>query len=173
MQIQTTTNTIEAYTDGSSLACSDCRRSGGIWGEFGFVGGWASVININNDIVELSGYSMDTTNNRMELMGAIKTLEYFKEPTKLVIFTDSIYVKNGITIWIKNWKLNAFRTANRKEVLNKDLWMELDRLNQIHDVEYRWVKGHNGDPMNERADKLAGAQTTIAKEIFDKTQNLS
>lgn len=172
MQTQITTNTIEAYTDGSSLACSDVRRSGGCCEEFGFVGGWASVININDEIVELSGYSLDTTNNRMELMGAIKTLEYFKEPTKLTLYTDSIYVKNGITIWIKNWKINAFRTANRKEVLNKDLWQKLDALNQIHNVDYRWVKGHSGNPMNERADKLAGAQTTIAKQILDKEADL-
>lgn len=167
MQIQTTTNTIEAYTDGSSVLYGDCRRPGICCEQFGFIGGWATVMKIDDKLMELSDFSTDTTNNRMELTAVIKTLEYFKEPTSLTIYTDSIYVKNGITTWIKNWKINDFRTAARKPVLNKDLWIQLDKLNDFHNVEYKWVKGHNGDPMNERADHLAGMQTKEAKDFID------
>ena len=98
---------------------------------------------------------MDTTNNQMELLAAIKALESLKEPCKIDLFTDSKYVKNGITQWIINWKTNGFKNAKKKPVLNAELWIRLDTLVSEHDINWLWVKGHSGHIDNERADALA------------------
>ena len=104
---------------------------------------------------ELRGSEENTTNNRMELLGAISALEAMTEPCKVVLTTDSTYVKDGITRWIRNWKANGWKTAAKKPVKNKDLWERLDAECLRHQVDWRWVKGHAGHPENERADGLA------------------
>jgi len=119
-------------------------------------GGWAGVINYpNGKHVFLYGYERDTTNNRMELLAAINALKYMISPRKVTITTDSKYVKQGITEWIKRWKKNGWRTASRKPVMNQDLWKELDSLNKTHNVSWKWVKGHDGHALNEAVDQLA------------------
>ncbi|SPF35732.1 ribonuclease HI, degrades RNA of DNA-RNA hybrids (modular protein) [Syntrophobacter sp. SbD1] len=117
-------------------------------------GGWGVVIK-NGEVTELSGSDPHTTNNKMELTAAIKALQSLQVPSTVVLTTDSQYMKNGITLWIHNWKRNGWRTAAKKPVLNADLWHELDALNQQHEVDWRWVKGHSGHPENERCDQLA------------------
>ena len=111
----------------------------------------------SSESVELNGGEKHTTNNRMELTAAIEALKHFKQPTKLTIYTDSVYVKEGISSWLNNWKARGWKTASKKPVKNEDLWKELDEQNQIHDVNWEWVKGHVGHPENERADYLARA----------------
>ena len=126
-------------------------------------GGWGAVLRHGSNEKELSGAEPDTTNNRMELMGAIKGLEALKNPgTSVIIYTDSTYVKNGITQWVKNWQRNGWRTAAKQPVKNADLWVELVKQVERHDVEWRWVKGHAGDHYNEIADRLA---TDAAKTL--------
>ena len=136
---------IKAYTDG---ACSGNPGPGG-WGVLIVTGG--------SENIELNGGEKHTTNNRMELTAAIEALKHFKQSTKLTIFTDSVYVKEGISSWLNNWKARGWKTASKKPVKNDDLWKELDEQNQIHDVNWQWVKGHVGHPENERADYLARA----------------
>lgn len=104
---------------------------------------------------ELCGGEADTTNNRMELMAAIEGLRALREKCAVTLLTDSTYVMKGITEWIHNWKKRDWRTASKKPVANADLWRELDAQNSRHDVDWQWVKGHSGDPGNERADTLA------------------
>ena len=140
---------IKIYTDGA------CVGNPG-------PGGWAAVVLLENEKKELFGGERLTTNNRMELMAAIKGLEYCakqeeKQPSlKLVkIFTDSTYVKEGITVWINNWEKNNWKTADKKNVKNIDLWKRLKELVKSNQVEWNWVKGHSEDPMNDLADKLA------------------
>jgi ribonuclease HI len=106
---------------------------------------------------ELNGGEAGTTNNRMELMAAISALEALKEPCKVDLFTDSAYVKDGITKWISGWKRNGWRTADKKAVKNAELWQQLEAARNRHDVSWHWVKGHAGHPENERADELARA----------------
>jgi len=131
------------YTDGA------CSGNPGI-------GGWGVVILTNNkDPIFLSGGSLNTTNNQMELKAAIETLKYFKIPSKLNIFTDSKYVKSGIETWINNWKINGWKTVNKKEVKNKSLWIQLDSEIAKHEINWLWVKGHAGNKYNEKADQLA------------------
>ena len=138
-----------AYTDG---ACSGNPGPGG-WG--------ALLIAKDGDTIvktrELSGGEADTTNNRMELLAAITTLETLSTPSKITIVTDSSYVKDGITKWIFGWKSRGWKTAAKKPVKNEDLWKRLDEATQRHDVTWEWVKGHAGHPENERADELARA----------------
>ena len=134
---------IKAYTDG---ACSGNPGPGG-WGVLIVTGG--------SENIELNGGEKHTTNNRMELTAAIEALKHFKQSTKLTIFTDSVYVKEGISSWLNNWKARGWKTASKKPVKNEDLWKELDEQNQIHDVNWQWVQGHAGHPENERADYLA------------------
>ena len=134
---------ITIYTDGA------CSGNPGI-------GGWGAVIleNQNNEIY-LNGGDDDTTNNKMELTAAIEALKYFKEQKKIKIITDSKYVKDGIQSWIQNWKKNGWKTSAKKPVKNKTLWMELDELITRHNITWEWVKGHNGNKYNEKADYLA------------------
>lgn len=119
------------------------------------VGGWGVLMRWGEHTKELFGGEELTTNNRMELSAVIAALKSIKRPVPVVIHTDSSYVKNGITTWISGWKRNGWRTSDRKPVKNIELWQELDRLVAQHDIEWRWVKGHAGDPGNERADELA------------------
>ena len=146
---------IKIYTDGA------CVGNPG-------PGGWAAVVLLENEKKELFGGERLTTNNRMELIAAIKALEYCveqekKQPSlKLVrIFTDSTYVKEGITVWINNWEKNNWKTADKKNVKNVDLWKRLKELVKSNQVEWNWVKGHSEDPMNDLADKLAKKATPI------------
>ena len=103
----------------------------------------------------LSGAEADTTNNRMELMAAIRALETLKRPCKVTLFTDSVYVQKGISEWLSNWKRRGWKTADKKPVKNADLWRRLDAAAQAHDIRWRWVRGHSGHPENERVDALA------------------
>ena len=134
---------VTVYTDG---ACSGNPGPGG-WGVL--------IMTDSSESIELNGGEKHTTNNRMELTAAIEALKHFKQSTKLTIFTDSVYVKEGISSWLNNWKARGWKTASKKPVKNEDLWKELDEQNQIHDVDWQWVKGHAGHPENERADYLA------------------
>lgn len=118
-------------------------------------GGWGLILRYKDTEKELSGGEAETTNNRMELMAAIRGLQALTRPMRVRIHTDSTYVKDGITKWIANWKRNGWKTAAKKPVKNVDLWLELDEALVDHDVEWLWVKGHAGHPENERADALA------------------
>ena len=133
---------IEAFTDGA------CRGNPG-------PGGWGAVLRYGERERELSGGESDTTNNRMELTAAIRALEALKERCRVDLYTDSTYVRSGITEWLPAWQARGWRTANRKPVKNQDLWRELADLVGRHDVRWHWVKGHAGHPENERADALA------------------
>ena len=133
---------VQLYTDG---ACSGNPGPGG----------WGALMLWNDHEKELCEGEFETTNNRMELMAAIMGLEYLKWGMGVDLFTDSTYVRDGITKWILNWKKNGWRTAAKKPVKNEDLWKRLDAALAPHDVEWYWVKGHSGNPENERADELA------------------
>ena len=134
---------INIYTDGA------CSGNPGI-------GGWGAVIIKENSIITyLNGGEILTTNNRMELNAAIQAIKYFNESKKILINTDSQYVKNGIELWINNWKKNGWKTASKKPVKNKDLWIQLDYLITKHTITWKWVKGHAGNINNEKADSLA------------------
>ena len=133
---------IKIYTDGS------CMSNPGN-------GGWAAIININGDIKKISGNEKNTTNNRMELMAPINALKNINSKDPIEIFTDSKYVKNGITEWINTWVLNNWKTSKKEDVKNKDLWLELHKLNQSLNVKWNWVKAHDGDPLNEEVDMMA------------------
>ncbi len=133
---------VTIHTDGG------CRGNPGI-------GGWGAILSYSGVTKELKGNADHTTNNQMELTAAIEALETLKRACHVDLYTDSVYVRNGITKWINGWRAKGWRTANRKPVKNKELWQELDALNQKHQIEWHWVKGHSGDPGNERADELA------------------
>jgi len=119
-------------------------------------GGWGAVLISGANEREICGGEPATTNNRMELMAAIQALEALKRPCKVELHTDSQYVRKGITEWIGGWKARGWKTADKKPVKNDDLWKRLDAARARHDVDWRWVKGHNGHELNERADALAG-----------------
>lgn len=138
-----------AYTDG---ACSGNPGPGG-WGAILIAKDGNTVLKER----ELYGGEAHTTNNKMELMAAIASLEALERPTTVTIVTDSAYVKDGITSWIFGWKKRGWKTANNKPVKNEDLWKRLDAATQRHNVKWEWVKGHAGHPENERADELARA----------------
>jgi ribonuclease HI len=135
-------NEVVLYTDGA------CRGNPG-------PGGWAALLRYGRRERELSGAEMLTTNNRMELLAVIRALEALKRPVKLEIFTDSQYVRRGITEWLASWKARGWRTADRKAVKNQDLWEQLESLAALHQIEWHWVRGHSGVPDNERVDRLA------------------
>ena len=119
-------------------------------------GGWGVVLRAaNGSERDLSGGEPLTTNNRMELTAAIRGLQALKRPCQVILETDSVYVRDGITKWIHGWRKNGWRTADKKPVKNAELWQELVEACTAHTIDWRWVKGHNGDPDNERADKLA------------------
>jgi ribonuclease HI len=118
-------------------------------------GGWGAILSYGEHEKELKGGEPHTTNNRMELMGAISALEALKRPSTVELHTDSKYVHDGISKWIHGWKRNGWKTADKKPVKNVDLWQRLDQAIQRHEVHWRWVKGHAGHELNERADKLA------------------
>lgn len=118
-------------------------------------GGWGAILTFGDREKELKGGEAMTTNNRMELMAAISALEALQKPCAVALYTDSQYLRGGITGWIHNWKRNGWRTADRKPVKNVDLWQRLDAALHSHDVKWHWVKGHAGHDMNERADVLA------------------
>ena len=118
-------------------------------------GGWAAIMIFRDVEREISGFELETTNNRMELTAAATALEALKRPCQVRIYTDSEYVKNGITTWIHGWKKRGWRTADNKPVKNIELWQRLDVLAAGHEVQWHWVRGHTGDPGNERADALA------------------
>ncbi len=145
-------NTTVAYTDG---ACKGNPGAGG-WG--------AHLIFSDGHTQDLYGGDPETTNNRMELMGAIQALTHSPRELKLEIWTDSSYVKNGITDWIANWKKRGWKTASKKPVANQDLWQQLDELRQARDVDWHWVKGHAGHAGNEKADELANLGVTSSSE---------
>lgn len=118
-------------------------------------GGWGAILRYGTAVKEFSGGEALTTNNRMELMAAISALEALTRACTIDLYTDSNYVRGGITQWLKGWKRNNWRTADKKPVKNIDLWQRLDAATERHEIVWHWVKGHAGDPMNERADELA------------------
>ena len=118
-------------------------------------GGWGAILKYGDTVKEASGGEAQTTNNRMELAAAIAALDSLKRPCVIDLYTDSNYVRGGITAWLAGWKRNGWKTADKKPVKNVDLWQRLDEATKGHTIVWHWVKGHAGDPMNERADELA------------------
>tara|TARA_E500000318_G_scaffold81520_1_gene76792 strand:+ start:823 stop:1254 length:432 start_codon:yes stop_codon:yes gene_type:complete len=133
---------VEIYTDG---ACSGNPGPGG----------WGAILRYGDTEKELSGGEKETTNNRMEMMAAITSLESLTRPMHVDLYTDSTYVRDGITKWIHGWKKRGWRTADKKPVKNMELWQRLEAAVERHEIEWHWVKGHAGHPENERADELA------------------
>ena len=131
------------YTDG---ACSGNPGPGG-WG--------AVILDTKNIETNISGKEKSTTNNRMELMAPIMALRKIKKSSEVIIYTDSTYLKNGITIWIKNWEINGWMSKNKKPIKNKDLWVTLSKLSEEQNIDWKWIKAHTGNKYNEIADKLA------------------
>ncbi|MEY3234332.1 ribonuclease HI [Aquidulcibacter sp.] len=147
-----TPSTVTIHTDG---ACSGNPGPGG----------WGAILQFNGTEKEIFGGEPLTTNNRMELMAAIMALESLKRPCPVILYTDSQYVRQGITEWIHGWKKRKWRKADGKPVINADLWQRLETANKAHKVDWRWVRGHAGDPMNERADGLARQGTELARSL--------
>ena len=141
---------VEVHTDGACL------------GNPG-PGGWAALLRYRGREREISGGEAMTTNNRMELTAAIMALEALREPCEVVLHTDSQYVRQGITLWMPNWLRRNWRTAGGDAVKNRDLWERLHQAASRHQVDWRWVKGHSGDPDNERVDQLAREQAQVLK----------
>tara|TARA_Y100001970_G_scaffold241386_1_gene304925 strand:- start:83 stop:508 length:426 start_codon:yes stop_codon:yes gene_type:complete len=133
---------IKIYTDGS------CLKNPGN-------GGWAAIIIEDGKRIQITGSKKNTTNNQMELLAPIKALKKISKGSKVQIFTDSKYVKSGITEWIHNWKKNGWKTANKQKVKNKELWIELDLLNNEYDIEWTWVKAHSTYKLNNEVDLIA------------------
>jgi ribonuclease HI len=148
---------VEAFTDGA------CRGNPG-------PGGWGVVLRAGSREKELCGGELATTNNRMELTAAIEALRALKRPCRVDLYTDSTYVRNGITEWVASWRARGWRTADRKPVKNQDLWMALAQLGEQHVVQWHWVRGHAGHPENERADQLAnvGLERVLRGEAPDR-----
>jgi len=136
------TDRVEIYTDGA------CSGNPGI-------GGWGAYLKYKDNVKELSGSAENTTNNRMELVAAIEGLKILKKSSEVNLYTDSVYLKDGITKWIFNWQKNNWKNANKKDVKNKDLWIQLLEVVNKHDINWIWVKGHEGNKGNEIADNLA------------------
>jgi ribonuclease HI len=142
--------TVVIYTDGA------CKGNPGI-------GGWGAYLKSGELEKELFGGEPATTNNRMELTAVIEALKALKKHCKVIVYTDSSYVQQGISTWIHNWKARGWKTADKKPVKNEDLWRALDAVASQHSVHWRWVKGHAGDPGNERADMLANKGVEMAR----------
>lgn len=160
------TQTVIIYTDGG------CIGNPG-------PGGWAAILRYGENERELSGRFRNTTNNRMELRAAVEALETLKRPCRVTIYTDSEYLRNGITQWIRKWMSNGWRTAEKKPVKNKDLWLRLVAAVARHEpaggVTWQWTRGHAGDPLNERVDRLANhaAQSVTADDPEDTNEGLN
>ncbi len=135
-------NKVYIYTDGA------CKGNPG-------PGGWGALMKYKDSVKEFCGGEKETTNNRMEMKAAIEALSQLQRPCKVVLTTDSQYLRKGITEWIDNWKKRGWKTTARKPVKNADLWQQLDKLAQKHTITWNWVKGHSGHAENERADELA------------------
>jgi ribonuclease HI len=135
-------STVEIYTDGA------CRGNPG-------PGGWAAFLSVDGQEKEIAGAEALTTNNRMELTAVIRALEALRRPVSVRVFTDSQYVRRGISEWVTAWKARGWRTADRKPVKNLDLWQQLEELAARHEIDWRWVPAHAGVPGNERVDRLA------------------
>ena len=146
---------IEVYTDGSCL---------GNPGK----GGWAFLVNNEGVISSRSGYSIKTTNNQMELTAAIKAIEFLVNHKEMSIYTDSNYLKNGITLWVTNWKKNNWKTASKNPVKNKELWERLDQLNYLKKIKWKWVKAHDTNKLNNEVDLLARQSAeTLTESSFN------
>jgi ribonuclease HI len=143
---------VQAFTDGA------CRGNPG-------PGGWGVVLRAGAREKEICGGDLKTTNNRMELTAAIEALKALKKPSRVALYTDSTYVRSGITEWVPAWRARGWRTADKKPVKNQDLWEVLSELAARHEVAWHWVRGHSGHPENERADELAnrGLDETLSK----------
>ena len=153
--IRSDSKVVEIYTDGA------CKGNPG-------VGGWGALLRYAGHEREIFGGEKLTTNNRMELLAAIRALESLKRPCKVHLHTDSQYVQKGISQWLDSWKLRNWRTSNRKPVKNEDLWRLLDSLAQQHEIEWCWVRGHSGHVDNDRADQLAnrGVEMIASEELL-------
>lgn len=147
--VQNTSKAVHIWTDGA------CKGNPGR-------GGWGAYLQQGRHEKSLCGGQLNTTNNRMELMAVIQALMALNQPCSVVIHTDSQYVQKGMTEWLAGWKQRSWRTADRKPVKNSDLWQQLDELTQQHQVQWKWVRGHSGDPGNERADALANQGVEVA-----------
>ena len=145
-----TYKTVSVFTDGA------CKGNPG-------PGGWGVILEYGDHRKELFGGEPNTTNNRMELRAAIEGLSALRSRCLVNLYTDSVYVKDGITKWIQNWRVNGWRTASKKPVSNQDLWQQLDSVSEGHDVHWNWIKGHAGHPGNERADELANQGVLCVK----------
>jgi ribonuclease HI len=143
--------TIYIYSDGA------CKGNPG-------PGGWGALLVTDGHRKEISGGEANTTNNRMEMTAVIRALESLKRPSTVEVHTDSQYVQKGISAWMTGWKKRNWRTADGKPVKNQDLWLQLDALSQLHRIEWKWVRGHNGHPENERADALANQGVLQAQQ---------
>ena len=145
MTTDTPTSNVTLHTDGACL------------GNPG-PGGWAAILQWGEHESVLSGGLADTTNNQMELMAVIKGLEALKRPVSITVVSDSRYVLNGIQSWIAGWKRNGWKNAKKQPVANQELWKRLDAATKSHQIEWQWIKGHTGHPLNERCDELASAE---------------
>lgn len=139
---------VNIFSDGG------CRNNG----KENNVGGWGTILKCNGNVKEISGGATNTSNNQMELTGAIAGLRALLFPCQVTLTTDSKYVCDGMSSWIKGWKAKGWKTANKQPVKNKELWQQLDSLCQVHDVQFIWVKGHDGHEENERCDELANIE---------------
>ena len=144
-------DTIYIYSDGA------CKGNPG-------AGGWGALLVTDGHRKEICGGEANTTNNRMEMTAVIRALESLKRPSTVEVHTDSQYVQKGISEWMDGWKRRNWRTADGKPVKNQDLWLQLDALSQLHRIEWKWVRGHNGHPENERADELANQGVSQAQQ---------
>lgn len=145
------TEIVEIYTDGA------CQGNPG-------PGGWGAVLRYKNTEKELSGYDPATTNNRMELQAAIEGLTALSRPMTVDLYTDSQYLRDGVTKWLPQWKAKNWRLSTKKPVKNKDLWEDIEKLCQVHQIRWHWVRGHCGHPENERADALARGAIVKAQQ---------
>jgi ribonuclease HI len=148
---------VSVFTDGA------CRGNPG-------PGGWGAVLRFGETEKEICGGELATTNNRMEMTAAIRALETLREPCRVDLYTDSVYLRSGITEWLPDWRRRGWRTASRKPVKNQDLWEALSALTDRHEVAWHWVKGHAGHPENERADELANRGLELMWERLQPRQ---